>query len=543
MFPLDPDRPFGPNSDGLIDDRRVTDRILTFDYAGTITRQLSDVLRSTSTVGAQYFSTETELVGCSGEGGFASNTAIACDAALTFSGRSDKVENIEIGGLFQQQLGYNEYLFATGGLRVDDNSAFGENEDAIWSPSFNVSAVLSSMPFWGVDPAAINNLRFRVAWGTAAQAPEPFAQARTLRPVRLADPGGGQLTGVSLLDPGNPDLTAERNAEWEVGFDSRLLNDRVGLKLTYYNQQTTDAIVQTNVAPSSGFSGPRFVNLGEIENQGFEALLDAQLVQTDRALWEAQLRLSTQDPIITSLGDQPPILFGLGADHQMFREGFAPGAYWGVVVESAERDAEGNILPESIVFAPGNVGDPNFPDHRYLGRAEPSNEQSLSTTLTLFENLRIYTLFDRAGGFVKLNDSDAFRSPFIPETSGSRRFAMRQAESTPEVQAMMELGGAARNAVFIEDASFREVAGVHSDVHSAAHIRLARGRGRDGERHGRRAESAHLDRLQWSRPRAPVRRRTGLVQRRGVLYAAPGAESLCSVERDLLICLSPEDFA
>ncbi len=454
LVPVDPDRPFGPNSAGLVNDTRLTDRILSLDYAVTATAQVTSDLSSSTTLGAQHHRTRQDLVGCNGRGGFASNTATACNAALTFSGQSDLLENAELGALLQQRFGWRSYLYGTGGIRVDDNSAFGANQGAIWSPSFNVSAVLSDMPFWRVPESAVNNLRLRVAWGTAAQAPAPFAQAQTLRPVRLAEEGGGQLTGVSPLDPGNPDLTAERNAEWEFGLDARLLSDRVGFKFTHFRQKTTDAIVTTNVPPSTGFSGVKYVNLGAIENKGFEALITANVYESAGTSLDVSLQASTQDPIVASLGGQPTLLFGLGADHQMHREGYAPGAYYGEVISEAQRDANGDIIPGSIVYLPGNVNDPSNPRHRYLGRSEASNEQSVSGTLTLFGRLRLFTLFDRAGGFQKFNDTETFRSPFIPEQSGSRRYAFRKVESTPAEQAMMEAGGAARNALFIEDATY-----------------------------------------------------------------------------------------
>jgi TonB-linked SusC/RagA family outer membrane protein len=454
FVPVDADMPFGPDSRGFIEDRRTTHRTVSFDYAATAQTRLSSSLNASTTVGAQYFQNHTRMVACTGSEGFASNTAIACDAALTYSGSSNAVENVELGALFQQHFDYKGYLFATGGVRVDDNSAFGAAEGAIWSPSANFSAVLSDMPFWNVAPKFVNDLRLRLAWGTAAQAPSPFAHAQTLEPVRLAAIDGSQMTGVSLRDPGNPDLTAERNAEWEVGFDSRLANDRLGLKFTYFNQRTTNAILQTSVAPSTGFIGAKFVNIGKIENHGIEALLDARILERDNFSWDAQVMFSTENPKVTELGGQPPITFGLEADHQMFREGFAPGAYYGHIVQHAERDANGDIIPGSIVMAPGTVGDPNAPYAVYLGRAEPSNLQSFSTTLTLFGGLQIYTLFDRAGGFVKYDNSNAFRSPFLADRTGSRRYAFRKAESTPEMQAMMEMGNEARNAAFIEDATF-----------------------------------------------------------------------------------------
>lgn len=454
LVPLDPDRPFGGNSDGVVFQDQSIGQTFSLDAAATGSFDFG-AISSATTVGGEFFANETEFVSCEGRG-FASATAIACNAALTFSGGSNRVENNELGGFFQQRFGLNDYLYATGSIRIDDNSAFGDNLDAIVSPSANVSAVISDMPFWNVD--AIGDLRLRFAWGKAAQAPAPFAEARTFRPVRVVV-DGQQLSGISLLDPGNPDLAAERNEEFEMGFDGSALNDRLGFKFTYYNQTTTDAIVATSVAPSTGFSGTKFVNLGEIKNEGIEVQIGGRLVSRENLSVELDFKLFTQDPMVTDLGDLPPITFGLGQDHLMFREGFSPGAYFGDIVATAERDGEGNIVPESVEFLPGNLGPDGGPAAddpvgRYLGDQEPSNEESLGATVTLFNRLRLYTLFDRAAGNVKFDQSDEFRSPFIPNSTGSRRFAFRQAESTPAEQASMEIGDRALTPLYVFDADY-----------------------------------------------------------------------------------------
>jgi len=455
LVPLDPDRPFGGNSNGVINDSQETGQTISVEGAATGTFNLSESITSATTVGGQYFGTEREIVACSGRG-FASATATACNAALTFDGSSDRIENNELGAFFQQRLGYNDYLFVTGSVRIDDNSAFGDNLGTIVSPSANASAVLSDMPFWSLD--AVNDFRLRVAWGKAAQAPSPFAEARTFRSVRVVV-DGATVSGISLLSPGNPDLAAERNEEFEVGFDGSAFGDRLGFKLTYYNQRTTDAIVATNVAPSTGFSGTKFVNLGEITNNGIEAQVGGTLIQKENVTLDVNLGFFTQNPKVTDLGEQPPILFGLGQDHLMFREGYAPGALFGDIVAEAERAPDGTIVPGSVVFLPGNLGPDGMPAAddpmgRYLGDQEPSNEQNLSATLTLFGRLRIFTLFDRAAGHVKFDQSNEFRSPFIPNSSGSRAFALRQAESTPEEQASMEIGDRALTPLFVFDADY-----------------------------------------------------------------------------------------
>lgn len=450
LIPLDPELPLGEDSRGFVRDIRTTDQIITVDWTNTATIQLTDDLEASTTVGGQFVDKETESVGCTGDE-FPSFNAISCDAAQTTTGFSNTIENAELGGYLQESLSYRNYVYLTGALRVDDNSAFGREQDPIVSPSLNTSLVLSDMPFWEVD--AVDDLRLRFAWGKAAQAPAPFAQARTLRPVRqIID--GEQQTGLSPQDPGNPNLAPERNEEYEAGFDAELLAGRLGLSFTYFNQETTDAILSTTPPPSEGFPGARFVNIGAVANEGVEAHVNAEILDREEIDWSVDLTFSSVDPVVTELGDQPPTFFGIGGG-QHFREGFAPGIYSGQVVAEAERDGEGNIIPGSVVLAPGNLGDENRPDLRNLGNPSPRNEQSLATTVTLFNNLSIHTRFDRAADFHVHNSTADFRNPFIPDQNGGRRYAFRQAESTPEEQAMMEgVGVDDATAVFVEEGDF-----------------------------------------------------------------------------------------
>lgn len=450
LVPLDPDRPFGSNSDGLRRQEEITQRVFTLDAGVTGNWDLTDDVSISSSAGTQVFRNSTESIGCEGRQ-FASPGANSCDAALDFDGSSALVESFEVGGFFQQQISYRDYLHATGAVRVDDNSTFGEEEGVILSPSANTSVVLSSMPFWNVEE--VSNLRLRFAWGKAAQAPQAFAKGRFFEPIRVVEEGESRI-GVQPADPGNPELSAERSEEFELGLDAGFFGGRGGLNFTYFDTRTTEAILPTNVPPSTGFTETQFVNIGGLENHGFEVSVDARVLEQEDLTWDVRVQHSTQNSEITDLGGIPPIIFGLGADHQMFREGFAPGAYWAREVASAERDDNGDIVPGSVEMRPGNVGDPDRPLDRHQGRPFPGNQQSLSTTVTLFGRVSLSTLFDRAGDYVKADLSQEFRSPFIPGTSVSELYAMRQDLLSPEEQAAMEDSEFTNNSLFIQDATF-----------------------------------------------------------------------------------------
>ncbi len=464
-FPLDEDRPFGVLSLGFIRDARITDQNRTYEYTGTVTLNPEGVLASTTTLGAQYFSLRKETVSCIGEGGFASPTAKACDAALLFSGFSNLEENIQLGVYGQQRFGFRDYLFVTGGLRYDDNSAFGVNQGGIFSPSINASAVLSEMPFWNVGP--INSLRLRLAWGQAAQAPPTSAALQRLLPVRL-ELGGQQVTGISTAFPGNPELTAERKSEIEFGFDVGFFDDRFALKATHYRQKTRDAIVTRFLPPSFGFRGEQWINVGGLKNNGFEVFLGANLVNSPSFTWDVEFFLSTQNPIITDMGGFPPLL--LGTNRGLFMEGQAPGSYYGPIVERAERNHDGQIVPGSVVIKPGDLGLASNPELSLLGNPQPRDFENLSTNISLFGGrLRVATRFDRKGAVDKVNGDDNTNVSVGRDFGGQWQYVFREGGDcgcqargsdivTPEQQAGLEKslvdGSQYRRFVFVEDGSF-----------------------------------------------------------------------------------------
>lgn len=455
LFPFDPERPFGDASEGSITDQRTTARVLTADVASTAEYILTDDVSASTSVGAQYFQRKARTATCTGEE-FPAAGVSSCDAAVISRGESSLIENNEVGGFGRQRFSYRDYLYVTTALRVDDNSALGEEEGVIWSPSANVSAVLSDMPFWGEGAGPVTSLRVRGAWGKASQSPDQFARARTYQNApTVVD--GQTVTGITPADPGNPELGPERSEEFEAGLDADFWNGRVGLDFSFYHSETTDLIVPRPVAPSTSFPNVRFVNLGSMENQGFEVNLDARVLETESVDWDVRLIHSTSDPVITDLGLDNPIVFPVGAEggsraagSQVFATGVPPGAYISEVVSSAERDENGEIT--DFELAPGNLDDGTA--RRVVGNPNPGNQQSLSTTVTVFDRLRFFTLFDRVGDADLLNVTRAFRAPFVDDptfSSFSREYALRQAESTPEQQAMIEQR---LMAPFVEDGSF-----------------------------------------------------------------------------------------
>lgn len=445
LTPVDPDGVFGGRSRGVVVDSRQRGITTTGDVGGTLEFNLPGGIRSTTSGGAQAFIKEMRREFCEGDT-FASPQIRSCDAALVSRGGSDNLENVEIGAFLQERVGWNDWVFATGAVRVDDNSALGDQTDVVVSPSVNTSVVLSDAPFWDIAGDVVDRLRVRGAWGKASQSPDQFAADRTFISAP-ATVDGTRTLGLTASDPGNPELDAERNEELEVGLDAELLEGRIGVRFTYFDQKTTDAIVPIPVSPSSGFPNDRFINLAEVDNKGIEVDLDGRVLDMDDVQWDVRLAVSTTDPVVTDLGRDEPLFFPRGdvgttraTNSQVFATGLPPGAYVSRVVENATRDEDGNITDFTLASEDPRVGS----GRRVVGSPLVTDEESVSTTVTLFDNIRIFTLFDRDGGNDLLFVQQAFRTPFIAPAPGlatsstSRRWAFRQLEDSPEAQAAME---------------------------------------------------------------------------------------------------------
>jgi TonB-linked SusC/RagA family outer membrane protein len=365
----------------------------TVDYSATASIQLSDRIASRSSVGWQYYRKFHQFFTASGEEFPAPGVSTVGSAARRL-GADDYVENSTVGSYIQEELGLNNRMFLTFGLRVDDNSAFGKDFDIQTYPKVSGSWVVSQEPFFGIDP--IDVLRLRAAYGSSGQQPDAFAAIRTHEPVT----GTADRPAVTPVSLGNSELGPERGDELELGFEAALFRDRVGIDFTYYHQSTRDAIILAPVPPSSGYPGSRYVNAGEIQNQGFELLLRARPVDHERLSWETTLNLSSNDSEILSLGGLSRIgntgtaPGGPTAEH---REGYAPYSFFVKRVVSAEFNSAGQAVN---VMCDGGAENDQRPmpcadaPTVYVGKLEPDWQGSIGTSFVLFDRVRLSALLD-----------------------------------------------------------------------------------------------------------------------------------------------------
>ncbi|MBX6363890.1 MAG: SusC/RagA family TonB-linked outer membrane protein [Gemmatimonadetes bacterium] len=424
----------------------------TVDYAATLNRNLFGLSSATS-VGLQYYRRYSRFNEGYGENFPARGLKSISAASGTKTAVEDYEENTTVGTFAQEQVGWKDRLFLTAALRVDNNSAFGQDFDWVTYPKFSASWVVSDEPFWKLSP--ISTLKLRAAYGQSGKQPTAFASLRTYEPI----PGSGDSAAVTPKTLGNPNLGPERGSELELGFDAGFLNDRLGLEFTYYDKRTSDAILLRDLPPSSGFTGGtcaecgrQYINAGEISNKGLEILARGTAYQSRNLGVELTASIATNDNKVVDLG-LPGLTYVSAGTYTQHHEGYPVGSWFAKKLVAAQFDADAKVIPSSLMCDDGHGGQVACADapEVYLGRPTPKVEGAFSTTVTLFRNLRLYGLADWKTGYKKLDGNLRVRCVLFGRCR--ENFYPQEFLNDPVWLAQTQLGGAYVNGL-INDASF-----------------------------------------------------------------------------------------
>lgn len=375
--------------------------IASADYAGTAKFQLSSALSSASSLGGQFFRTElnSSFLGGTQFPGIGTETvnAIANQAQST----QTQTINTTIGAYGQQQFGWRDRLFVTAALRVDNNSAFGERFKWITYPKLSASWVVNEESFWPVN-GFVNSLKLRAAYGESGRQPQAFTALRTFSPA--VGPGGTSAVTPNTI--GNPNLKPERGKEIEVGFEGQVLS-RLGLDFTYFSKRTQDVIISQPIAPSSGFGGNQFLNLGQVDNHGFELLATLQAITRGSFSWEIVGNLATNSDVIKDLGGIGGKVLSAGQTNVV---GYPIGGIFTRRIISADRDPVTGLAINVLCQGPTATGVAcATAPFQYIGTPTPRTTGSVGNTFWIGKNLRLYGLVDFKRGSRVYNQNDLLR--------------------------------------------------------------------------------------------------------------------------------------
>jgi len=384
---------FATVKDGFKQDDRTTYFQYTLDVNGTASFTLSPTLTSRTTVGGQYFKTKNDLSVALGEN-LAGGASTVTGAAIPTVRESTTV-SATVGAFVEQQFGYKDRLFVNGGLRADDNSAFGKEFKTVYYPKLSVSYVISEEPFFP-KWSWINSVRLRGAIGASGVQPGTTDATRFFLP-QTASVNGVDIPSLVYSAVGNSALKPERAREYEIGGEATLFNSRAYLDFTYYNKRTSNALIARQLPPSAGGPINRFENLGAVVNRGIEALANLRIVDKPTFGFDLTVNAAHNTNFIADMGGLPPIVGTTTRQTQ----GYPINGWWQKPYTFSDANGDGIITANEITVQDSA---------QFVGYANPRWEAVYVPGFDLFnKRLRIQGLFDHKSGYYQLNGTERIR--------------------------------------------------------------------------------------------------------------------------------------
>jgi TonB-linked SusC/RagA family outer membrane protein len=395
---------FGNTRKGAAAEARRTIAVYTIDANATANFNLRSNLTSKTTAGINYVQNNFRGTNATGSQLPPGAQTVTAGAIQTAAETNQLIKTA--GGFVQQTFGFNDRLFLTGAVRVDRNSATGTLAQTIAYPKASLSYLISEEPFFPKG-SFLNSLRIRASYGHAGEQPAG-SQALESYAATAGALAGSVQPAVVINNLGDPNLKPERSVEYEGGFDANFANSRVALELTYYHKQTRDALIFVPTPPSAGLPTGQFRNLGKVQNEGIEYLINGQVLTGRDLTWDLTLSGSFTRNRLLDLGGQPPI--NANGTDQQHREGYPLGGYWGRTYTYSDANGDGIISPSEIT--PGD-------SLSYIGPSQPTRELAISSQIGLFKGkVQIATQFDYRGGAYLYNLTEAFRCQAIANCAG-----------------------------------------------------------------------------------------------------------------------------
>lgn len=224
----------------------------------------------------------------------------------------------------------DKYLLTLTG-RVDGSSRFGKNNKYGFFPSLGVGWVVSNEPFLQ-NATLLDHLKFRSSYGVTGNTEIPTYQSLATVSSGTVLIGGERQTASFPSRMPNPDLKWERTKQFDVGFDARLFNNRLGLEFDYYYKLTTDLLLDRPIPHSTGFSSVRD-NIGSVSNRGIEVMLTTTNIDNSAFRWESTLNFNYNKNRIEKLGENDEDIemgpWWVSGSQTILRVGEPVSSFWG----------------------------------------------------------------------------------------------------------------------------------------------------------------------------------------------------------------------
>lgn len=309
------------------------------------------------------------------------------------------------------QVGFKDAVFLDFSARNDWSSALAFTEScSFFYPSVGASVLINKLVDMGKQvnlfklrgsysivgndvPIYMSNLRYSLGTSGSISAPDK-APFRTLKP--------------------------EKTHSIEFGFDGTFFNNRLDLSLTYYKTNTKNQFFSVSAPYESGLRN-RYVNAGDVQNQGFEASIGWHQQFNDDFSWSTNFNISYNDnkikELVEGLENGLTVASWSGAK-VVLNEG---GSYGDLYVRQIKRDENGKPM-KNEQGQPILMGD-NVEEMKYAGNMNAKVNFGWTNTFHYKDFSLSFLIDGKFGGRVLSGTEAALDGWGVSERTGDARNA------------------------------------------------------------------------------------------------------------------------
>jgi len=319
-------------------------------------------------------------------------------------------------------LSWKQMLYLGATARNDWSSTLPVNANSFFYPSVNAAWIFTELLKGSGIDKILNYGKLRANWARVGNDAGPYLLNTTYGQTSIAGGFAGGNTvfpfngvpGLAINNLlGDPSIKPEITTSREIGVELGFLNNRLSLNANYYNERHKNLIVQSNVAPASGYTFAT-VNAGVEENKGVELTLRGTPVRTQHFSLELFATYTKNNNKVLSLPNHAQIVIGgFNGMAIVAQEGKPLGEFYAV-----DNQTENG---HTVVSSKDGMPVPTT-SAVYLGSYQPKWQGSFGGTLTYKNSWSLGFLFNTKRGGVYFSQTKGI-SDFVgtaAETGGVR---------------------------------------------------------------------------------------------------------------------------
>jgi TonB-linked SusC/RagA family outer membrane protein len=254
-----------------------------FDLLLNFNKDISEDISFTGLLGSNLRRIRSSSIRASTNGGLAIPDFYALANSLSpVQPPIELAERIGVDGIFANAtFGFKDMIFLDLSARNDKSTTLPESDNSYFYYSAAGGFVFSN----AIQTPWLSHGKLRVNYAEVGN----DAPALSLYDVYDKPTSFGSIPLFSLPNTkNNADLRSERTKSFEAGIELEVFEGRVGFDFTYYQSSTFDQIYAVNTTSATGNTA-RFVNSGEIANEGIELSAFAVPVSSNSFTWRLGL--------------------------------------------------------------------------------------------------------------------------------------------------------------------------------------------------------------------------------------------------------------